>query len=404
MPPEVPDERPTHSRWTMPLATMVFVGGAAFIALTGIASREQSVAQLKTRAAARAIPTVSVSLPQVRPSIGKLDLPGRLDAYSQAALFARVSGYVASRKVDIGSRVKAGDVLAEIDAPDLDQQLFQSQSELNNAKASAALANITNKRYQALLPNSYVSRQAADEKAADLEAKNALVKSAEANVDRLKALSEYKRIVAPFDGIVTVRNTDVGNLINTGSSSGTEMFVVSDTHKLRLYVNVPQNYVPTVIPGTTAVLTVPERPTKTYEAKVEISAGAVDMASGTTRMQLVVDNAHGELMPGAYGNVRLTIGNRHDVIVVPASALIFDKEGLRIATVSTDGVIRLKPITIGRDLGSSLEIASGLAPEDRIVDGAPDGLRDGDLVNVQEKPNPANAPSSAIQPGHGGKG
>ncbi|MBA2126319.1 efflux RND transporter periplasmic adaptor subunit [Hyphomicrobium methylovorum] len=406
MPPEVPAEQEprTRSRWTLPVATILFIGVAAFIAMTGIESRQQSVAQLKTKAAERAVPTVSVSLPVVRPSVGHLDLPGRLDAYSQAALFARVSGYVASRKVDIGSRVKAGDVLAEIDAPDLDQQLFQAQSELNNAKAAAALANVTNKRYQALLPNSYVSRQAADEKSADLDAKNALVKSAEANVDRLKALSEYKRIVAPFDGIVTVRNTDVGNLINTGSSTGTEMFVVSDTHKLRLYVNVPQNYVPMVTPGTTAVLTVPEHPEKTYEAKVEVSAGAVDRASGTTRMQLVVDNAAEELMPGAYGNVRLTIGNRRDVVVIPASALIFDKEGLRVATVGTDRLIRLKPIVIGRDLGSTLEIASGLAPEDRIVDGAPDGLLDGDPVNVQEKPNPANAPSSAIQPHSGGKG
>ena len=179
------------------------------------------------------------------------------------------------------------------------------------------------------------------------------MKSAQANVDRLKALSVYKRIVAPFDGIVTVRNTDVGALINTGSSTGSELFVVSDVHKLRLYVNVPQNYVPMVTHGTTATLTVPERPGKKYEAKVEASSGAVDVASGTTRMQLVVDNAANELMPGAYANVHLSVGNKRDVLVVAASAVIFDKGGLRIATVGADDRVLLKTITIGRDRGST---------------------------------------------------
>jgi RND family efflux transporter MFP subunit len=290
-------------------------------------------------------------------------------------------------------------LLAEIDAPDLDQQLFQAQSDLANAEANAALADVTNQRYQALLPNSYVTRQAADEKKSDLQAKRALVKSAQANVDRLKALSVFKRIVAPFDGIVTVRNTDVGALINTGSATGSELFVVSDVHKLRLYVNVPQNYVPMVTKGTMATLTVPERPGKKYEAEVELSSGAVDVASGTTRMQLVVDNAAGELMPGAYANVRLNIGNKHDVLVVASSALIFDKGGLRIATVGPDDRVTLKQITIGRDRGSTIEIASGLAPEDRVIESAPDGLVDGDRVRVKESPNPATAPSSSNSKG-----
>jgi RND family efflux transporter MFP subunit len=404
MSPELPNEQRARSRWKTPLLAALFIGGAALVAFVGIESREQTVAQLRTKAAERAVPTVAASTPNVQPSIGVLDLPGRLDAYSQAALFARVSGYVSSRKVDIGSHVKAGDLLAEIDAPDLDQQLFQAQSDLNNAKANAALAKVTNGRYQALLPNSYVTHQAADEKAADLEAKNALVKSAQANVDRLKALSEYKRIVAPFDGIVTVRNTDVGNLINTGSATGSEMFVVADVHKLRLYVNVPQNYVPMVTKGTTAVLTVPERPGKKYEAKVEASAGAVDVASGTTRMQLVVDNAAGELMPGAYANVRLNVGSKRDVLVIPSSAVIFDKAGLRVATVGPDDRVLLKAITIGRDRGSTIEIASGLSPEDRVIAGAPDGIVDGDKVNVKEAANPATAPSSSNPPHPSNKG
>ncbi|WP_409561708.1 efflux RND transporter periplasmic adaptor subunit [Hyphomicrobium sp. B1] len=393
--PETPAEPRQRSRWKMPLAAVIFIGGAAFLAFTGIESREQSVAQLTTKAAERAVPTVAAATPAVEQSVGVLDLPGRLDAYYQAALFARVNGYVASRNADIGTRVKTGDVLATIDAPDLDQQLSQAESDLVNAKANAALAKVTNGRYQALLPSNYVTHQAADEKKADLDAKNALVKSEQANVDRLKALTEYKRIVAPFDGIVTVRNTDVGNLINTGSATGSEMFVVADVHKLRLYVNVPQAYVPMIPTGTVGSLSVPERPGKTYEAKVEASSGAVDAASGTTRMQLIVDNAAGELMPGAYANVRLKVGSKHNVLVVPSSAIIFDKEGLRVATVGTDDKVNLKSITIGRDRGATVEIASGLAPEDRVIESPPDGIDDGDKVNVKEKPNPANAPSTS---------
>ena len=195
---------------------------------------------------------------------------------------------------------------------------------------------------------------------------------------------------------MTVRNTDVGALINTGSSTGSELFVVSDVHKLRLYVNVPQNYVPMITQGTTATLTVPEHPGKKYEAKVEASAGAVDVASGTTRMQLVVDNAANELMPGAYANVQLNVSSKHDVLVVAASAVIFDKGGLRIATVGADDRVLLKSITIGRDRGSTIEIASGLSPEDRVIESAPDGIVDGDRVRVRETSNPAAAtPSSS---------
>lgn len=402
--PEKTAEKPRRSRWKMPVAAILFVGFAAFLAFTGITSREQGIAQLKNKSAARAVPTVSVAPPAVQPSIGQLDLPGRLDAYYRAALFARVSGYVSSRNADIGTRVKTGDVLATIDAPDLDQQLSQAESDLNNAKANAALADVTNKRFQALLPNSYVTQQGADEKKADLEAKNAMVKAAKANVDRLKALTDYKKIVAPFDGIVTVRNTDVGNLINTGSATGSEMFVVADVHKLRLYVNVPQAYVPMIPNGTIGILTVPERPGKKYEAKVEASSGAVDIASGTTRMQLVVDNAAGELMPGAYASVHLTVGDRHDVLVIPSSAVLFDKAGLRVATVGPDDRVTLKQITIGRDRGATVEVASGLAPEDRVIESVPDGIVDGDRVNVKERPGPSTAPSSSNGPNPPNKG
>jgi RND family efflux transporter MFP subunit len=182
------------------------------------------------------------------------------------------------------------------------------------------------------------------------------------------------------------------------------MFVVADVHKLRLYVNVPQIYVPMIPRGTVGILTVPERPGKKYEAKVEASSGAVDVASGTTRMQLIVDNAAGELMPGAYASVHLTVGNKHNVLVIPSSALMFDKEGLRVATVGTDERVSLKPITIGRDRGATIEIASGLTPQDRVIESPPDGIDSGDKVNVKEKPSPANAPSTSNAPPQANKG
>jgi membrane fusion protein, multidrug efflux system len=404
--PEKPADQPPRrrSRWKTPLLTTLFIGGAAGLAFVGLESRDRSVAELKTKAAERAVPIVAASPPAVEQSIGALDLPGRLDAFYQAALFARVPGYVASRNVDIGSKVKTGDLLATIDAPDLDQQLSQAESDLANAKTNAALAEVTNQRYQALLPNSYVTKQAADERQSDLAAKVALVASQQANVDRLKALTQYKRIVAPFDGIVTVRNTDVGNLINTGSATGSEMFVVSDVHKLRLYVNVPQTYVPLIPTGTVGKLSVPERPGKSYQAQVTSSSGAVDIASGTTRMQLVIDNAAGELMPGAYASVRLTVGDKRNVLIVPSSAVIFDKAGLRVATVAPDGKVSLKKITIGRDRGATIEISSGLSPEDHVIETPPDGIAEGERVSVKEKPNPATAPSTQNGPPPANKG
>ena len=324
--PDEPKRRRGGGLLTM-LFLLVVLGGAAYVPFFGITSRHESYAKLTGKTNERAVPTVKVALPGTQPNTQTLDLPGRLEAYTRAALFARVNGYLASWKADIGTRVKAGYLLAEIEAPDLDQQLSQAQSDLTNAQANAQLAEVTNQRYQALLPSSAISRQTADEKASDYAAKVALVKSADANVQRLRALSQYKRIVAPFDGIVTARNTDVGALINSGSASGSELFVVSDTHKLRLYVNVPQNYVPAVKVGTIARLTVPERPGKTYPAKVEATSGAVDVESGASRTQLGIDNPDEELLPGAYASVHLDIANALHVLTVPSSAVIFDKGG-----------------------------------------------------------------------------
>jgi RND family efflux transporter MFP subunit len=215
-----------------------------------------------------------------------------------------------------------------------------------------------------------------------LNANLAQVKAAQANVDRLAAEEGFKRLIAPFDGIVTARETDIGALINVGAAGGAELFVVSDTSRLRVYVNVPQNYVPDVPPGTQATLTVPEHPGKIYRGTVEASASAVNPSSGTTLMQLIVDNKAGELMPGDYASIRLAVKPLTNVLTIPSSALIFDAKGLSVATVNADSRVQLKPVSIERDLGPVIELASGLAADDRVIQNPPDGIGNGAQVRI----------------------
>lgn len=362
------------------LATILLAAG---IAVAGIRSRQQALANLQEVAAARTIPTVDAARPQPPKGPIALELPGRLEASARASLFARVNGYIGKWHFDIGTKVKAGDLLAEIEAPDLDQQLFQALSDLATAQANEELANVTNQRYQALLPNATVSRQSADEKAADLAAKRAIVRSQQANVARLQALAQYKRVIAPFDGVVTARNTDVGALINAGSAAGGELFVVSDTTRLRLYVNVPQSFLAAIKPGTPARVSVPEHPGRLYGASVTAGSGAIDPATGTMRTQLVVDNANGELVPGSFATVSFELAPAPGTLTVPASAIIFDKSGLRVAVVSAGGKVELRKITVARDLGNTVEVSSGLSAQDRIVQSPPDDLLDGDTVALK---------------------
>jgi RND family efflux transporter MFP subunit len=355
-----------------------------FVVVNGIWSRNSSEARLKELADAEAIPTVAVVTPVLSANKSSLDLPGRLEAYARAPIYARVSGFLKAWYVDIGAPVKAGQLLAEIEAPDLDQQLMQARAALASAQAAEALAAVTAQRWQTLGGSNAVSKQTVDEKAGDLTVKQALAKAAQANVDRLSVLSDFKRLTAPFDGIVTVRNTDVGALINADSSTGLALFVISDIKKLRVSVSVPQNFVPAVKMNSKVQITVPEYPDKTYSGLVETSARAVDAASGTTRMQLLVDNSAGELMPGAFANTRIEMPQDMRALSIPAGALIFGQKGLRVATVDADGKVALKPITISRDLGQGRRVKFGpaLRPHDRVIDSPPDGLADGDPVRV----------------------
>ena len=379
MPTEQP---PTVSRRKLGIFGVVVLIGAGLIVATGIRAREESGAKLKEWTDNQAIPTVAVALPNAKALSPTIDLPGRLEAYSRAPIFARVSGYLKNWNADIGAKVRAGQVIAEIEAPDLDQQLLQARADLASQQASAKLSEATLTRRKSLLASNFVSMQEIDERTADLSNKKAAVNSGQANVERLEALAGYKKITVPFDGVVTARDTDVGALINAGGGTGPAMFVVSDITKLRVYVNVPQTFVPSIKIGAKAVITMPEYPNRTFAATVEASSQAVDVSSGTTRMQLALDNSSGELMPGGYANVRLTLQRDADPLHIPASALIFNRNGLRVATVSADDKVLFKTVTIARDLGKEIEIASGLAPDDRIIIAPPDGIADGDQVRV----------------------
>ncbi len=376
------EKRPTVSRRKLGIFGVVAVAGALTMVVSGIRAREDSSVKLKEWTDEQAVPAVAVIYPDAGPLTATIDLPGRLEAYYRAPIFARVNGYLKSWSKDIGARVKAGEVIAEIDAPDLDQQLLQARADLANQQASAKLSEVTLARRKTLIASNFVSMQEIDERTADLANKNAAVNASQANVERLEALAGYKKITAPFDGIVTARNTDVGALINAGGGSSPPMFIISDIKKLRVYVNVPQTYVPSVKIGAKGMISVPEYPTRTFEATVEASAQAVDVTSGTTQMQLGLDNSAGELMPGGFANVRLVLQRESVPLHIPSSALVFDQKGLRVATVTPDNKILFKPVKIARDLGRDIELAGGISLDDRVISTPPDGMADGDAVRV----------------------
>jgi RND family efflux transporter MFP subunit len=375
------------------LAGIIFLVIALAIVAFGLVSRAAQNSRLRDLTEVRAVPTVAIVVPTRVENHQGLDLPGRLEAFIRAPIYARVPGYLKSWKYDIGSRVKTGDVLAVIDTPDLDQQLMQARAALSVAQANAKLAQITAERWQSLAGTDAVAKQDVDQRNFTWNANVAQVKAAQASVDQLVAEEGFKRLAAPFDGIVTARETDIGALINVGAAGGAELFVVSETSKLRVYVSVPQNYVPSVPPGTQAVIRVPEHPGKVYNGTVEASAQAVTPTTGTTLMQIIVDNAAGELMPGGYASIQLQIAGVANVLSVPSSALIFDAKGLSIATVGGDNRVLLKAVSIQRDLGEVVELAAGLAPSDQVIQNPPDGIGNGDEVRVARAP--AGAPVAA---------
>jgi RND family efflux transporter MFP subunit len=394
MPPDSTPPIPTLSRRGLYIAGISAAIIGVVIVVVGITTRKIADAKLQEWTETQAVPVVAVTLPDTRGKTTTFSLPGRLEAYTQAQIYARVTGYVKDWKADIGTPVKTGQLLAEIDAPDLDQQIMQAEANLASAKANSVLADMTLTRGQSLIKTYAISQQDLDQRAADASNKQGLVRAAQANLDRLRVLEQYKRLTAPFDGLVTTRTTDIGALINAGGG-GPPLFVVSETSRLRVYVNVPQSYVPNIPIGTKAQISVPEYPGRTFPATVEASAQAVDIASGTTRMQLVVDNSHAELMTGDFTNVTFDLPHPEIAINVPASALIFNQSGLHVATVGSDGRIILKQVTIARDLGNEVEIGSGITADDRVVANPPDGIATGDKVRVTGAPGTPGEPETA---------
>ena len=378
MPPEILPP-PRTGRGLRTVLLLIVLAGAA-IAAIGILSRSRNHAELERWADEHAVPHVSVVAPQRPPEAGVITLPGRLRAYYHAPIHARVNGYIKRLAVDIGAVVKEGDLLAEIDTPDLDQQLLQARADLSLARANASLSRTTAERWESMLKTNSVARQAVDEKRADLAAREASVKAAEAAVERLLANKAFARIVAPFDGAVTARLAETGALVNAGASEGRALFEISDTRRLRLYVNVPQVHVNAVAEGTGASITVPERPGQRYAGKVESLSGAVDAASGTSLVQIIIDNSAGELLPGGFASVGLDLPASTDALLVPSSALVFDRSGLHVATVGEGNAVTLKTVTVLRDLGRTVLISSGLALGDRVIENPPDGIADGAVV------------------------
>ena len=361
------------------------------LAVWGIVSRVSARSTLATETAALALPTVSTIKPMQGPAAEALVLPGSVQAYNEALIHARTNGYLLKWYTDIGTPVKKGQLLAEIDTPEVDQQLRQARADFATAQANSQLAQSTNQRWQGLLATNSVSKQAADAAAGDAAAKKAALESAAANVARLSDMESFKRVLAPFDGVVTTRNTDVGALINAGQ--GTALFSVADIRKLRVYVQVPQLYASTTTPGLDAELTFAERPGKTYPAQVARTANALDPTSRTLQVELLVDNASGELFPGAYADVHFKVPPGVASLRLPANAVLFRSTDLQVAVVGADHHVTLKNITTGRDFGTSMEVLSGVGAGDDVIVNPPDSITTGALVRVaQPQPQPQPQP------------
>jgi RND family efflux transporter MFP subunit len=340
---------------------------------------------------------VETAKPQLSDAGDELVLPGIVQAFIEAAVYARTSGYLKSWYTDIGSHVKQGELLAEIETPEVDRQLSQARADLNTAQANLALSHTTNDRWKVLLATHSVSQQDADEKAGDTAAKDAMVNAAAQNVARLNDLESFKRVRAPFDGVITARNTDIGALINAGQSTGSELFRIADTEKLRIYAQVPEVYAATTTIGLKAELRFTEHPGKPYEAEVVRTSNALDPSARTLQVELQLDNQQGEVFPGAYAEVHFKLPSSTRTLRLPANTVLFRAAGLQVATVDSSNRIKLKNILQGRDFGKTVEILDGVDQNDVVVVNPPDSVTDGLPVRIAPPP-PAQTQSTG-EPG-----
>ena len=366
------------------LAGVVVLGVAAVLVVAGIVPRLKAKAALLKETRDLALPTVSVIHPKLGALQTEIVLPGNIQAFSNSPIYARTNGYLKKWYVDIGARVKAGQLLAEIETPEVDQQLDQARADLKTAQANYRLAGITAERYQGLLKSDSVSKQDVDNASGDLDARKAMVASAESNVKRLEQLQSFEKIYAPFEGVITARNTDIGHLIDSGAAGGaaTELFHMAAIQKLRVYINVPQQYSQFARTGLAADVTLLEFPGRRFKGTLVRTASSIDVATRTLLTEVDVDNARGELLPGAYAEVRLRAPAGIPALILPVSTLIFRSEGLQVGTVQKDNRAALASITMGRDLGTEVEVLSGLTPDAVVIVNPPDSLISGETVRV----------------------
>jgi RND family efflux transporter MFP subunit len=363
---------------TLALAALVVAG----IVYRGISTRVRATSALRVQTQEMAVPTVSVVQPKRSASGEEIVLPGNIRPFIDAPIYARTNGYLKRWYVDIGARVKAGQLLAEIDTPEVDQQLQQARADLATAQANYQLAKTTAARYQYLLESDSVAKQDVDNAVANYEAKKAMVQSAEDNVKRLADLQSFEKIYAPFDGVITARNTDIGALIDSGSAGpARELFHIAALRTLRVYVNVPQIYSRSAVPGVQADLTLEEFPGRRFQGRVARTAKAIDQASRTLLTEIDVDNASGELLPGAYAEVHFKVAPGTSTFTLPVNTLLFRSEGLRVGVVR-DGKAVLVPVVLGRDFGTDVEVVSGLDGSESVISNPPDSLVSGGEVRV----------------------
>lgn len=386
-PDSAPPPRLSAGFWVgIALVFCAVAGAIAYAVVTGIAARVHAASILKQQTTEMAIPTVTVIHPQRGALAEEVVLPGNAQAYVATPIYARVNGYLKTWYFDIGAHVKAGQLLAEIETPEVDRQLDQARADLATAQANYDLSKTTAARYQALLRSDSVAKQDVEDRVGDLQAKKATVDSASYNVNRLEEMQHFQKVYAPFDGIVTARNIDIGALINAGANApGRELFDMASTGQLRVYINVPQQYSRDVRPGGAATLTLAEFPSRQFAGKVVRTSDSIDPASRTLLTEVDVDNPMGELLPGAFLSVHIKLASKIAAVRVPVNALIFRSAGMQVAVVR-DNKAELVPITIGRDYGTEVEVLSGLSPQDDIIENPSDSLTSGTQVQLTKAP------------------
>jgi RND family efflux transporter MFP subunit len=385
-------KQPNRRRlWLFGAAAVLVAGGVAVDGITSRANNSRALVQWTNQ---QAIPTVALATLAHGDAYQTLRLPGTIQPYYKAAIYARVSGYLKSWEQDIGAHVTKGQLLASIDTPDLDQQLAQARATFASASANAQLAGVTAQRWVELAKGKWVSQQAVDDRTSAAAAQKATADAAQANLRQLEAEESFKSVTAPFDGVVTARNTDIGALINAGNSAGQELFEVSDLHKVRIYVQVPQAFVAELHPGLQASFTMPQYQGQQFDATLITSSGALDMSSRSETVELQADNPDGKFLPGTYCQVQFKLAGDPNLLRVPATALIPGDRGTQVAVLGDGNKVALTPVKLGRDLGDSVEVLAGLAPSDRVIDSPPETLQAGDQVQLAAPPPTAPPPTA----------